>query len=390
MEPKPFAGRRVLVVLGTRPEAIKLAPVIAALKARPGLRTLVCATGQHRELLAEATRLFDIPVDIDLRLMRPAQRPDEFLGEARAALTAVITRCAPALTIVQGDTATAFAAAQASAACGVPVGHVEAGLRSGDAGNPFSEEVYRCAISRLATLHFAPTRGAREALLAEGTASERVHVTGNSGIDALHTALVRIDADDRVVGQVRDLLDPQRKLVLVTTHRRESFGRPLASIVEAVRRLAGRDDTQVLLPVHPNPVVRETVERGLGSVANVRLVAPLGYYELIYCLRRARLVLTDSGGLQEEAPAVGVPVLVMRNTTERPEGIATGNARLVGTETEAIVEVASRLLDDDAAHAAMATARSPYGDGHAGRRIAAIVSDWLTEATVLRRQPALA
>jgi UDP-N-acetylglucosamine 2-epimerase (non-hydrolysing) len=383
-----------MVVVGTRPEAIKLAPVVNALRARSGLRTIVCATGQHCELLAEALTLFGIEPDVDLKLMRPAQAADAFLAAAKPMLRQVFTMHRPQMVIVQGDTASALAGAQAGAASGIAVGHVEAGLRSGDLASPYPEEGYRRSIGRLATLHFAPTYTARDALLAEGVAGDRIYLTGNSGIDALHAALARLSADHRLAAQVEArfaLLEPTRPIVLVTAHRRESFGAPLASIVAAVRRLAERGDVQILLPVHPNPSVRRTVEDGLVDVPGVHLTQPLDYLGFVYALRRARLVLTDSGGVQEEAPALGVPVLVMRDTTERPEGIASGNAKLVGTGADAIFEAAARLLDDDHAHAAMANARSPYGDGHAAERIAAAVRNWLAEAALtLPHEAALA
>lgn len=370
---------RVLVVAGTRPEAIKLSPVILALRGRPGLETVVCATGQHRELLSEPFGLFGIAADLDLALRRPKPSKADFLDTARSALSQTIGDWKPRLVVVQGDTATALAGAEAATANGVAVAHVEAGLRSGDPNSPYPEELYRRAISRLATLHFAPTGSAREALLAEGLANDQVHLTGNSGIDALHAILARLKADRSLAADIAQrfaFLDPQRPLILATTHRRENLGAPLDGITAAVRRLAQDHGAQVVLPVHPNPTVRMSVNAALGAVPHVHLTEPLSYLEFVHILRRARMALTDSGGVQEEAPALGVPALVLRDTTERPESIATGNTRLVGTDADRIVEAAARLLRDDDAHAMMAEARSPYGDGHAAQRIAAIIRSW--------------
>ncbi len=376
----------VTVVMGTRPEAIKLAPVILALRAQPGIRTTVCATGQHREMLAEPLALFGIEPDVDLGLMRPAQVPDDFLAAVQPALAEVFADVRPRLVVVQGDTASAIGGALAAAASGIAIAHVEAGLRSGDPNSPYPEELYRRAISRLATLHFAPTHSARNALLSEGIQRSQAHLTGNSGIDALHTALARLDAEpSRALALARRFafLDPERPLILVTAHRRESFGAPLASILAGVRRLAIERDVTVLFPVHPNPRVRQVVEASLTGVPNVHLTEPLDYLGFVYCLRRSWLALTDSGGVQEEAPALGIPVLVMRDRTERREGLAIGNAELVGTRGDAIFEAAGRLLDDRRAYAAMAAVRSPYGDGRAAERIARAIRLWLAETMLV-------
>ena len=347
---------KLFVVVGTRPEAIKLAPVIRALRTA-GATVTVCATGQHRTLAGEALAWFGLVPDLGL-----GPHPADLDGLSASLLTAVgaaIDAEQPERVIVQGDTASALAGALAAHHRRLPVAHVEAGLRSGDLAAPWPEEGNRRLIAALADLHFAPTEVAAAALRAENIAAAAIHMTGNSGIDAL-----------RLIPPGPPPLDPGgRRLILVTCHRRESFGRGIAGIAAALRALARRPDVTIALPLHPNPVVRA----GLGALDGVRLLDPLTYPDFVRLLAAAHLVLTDSGGVQEEAPALGVPVLVLRDTTERPEGVAAGTARLVGTKARRILAEACRLLDDPAAHAAMARAHCPYGDGHAARRIAAVL-----------------
>ena len=369
--------RTLLFVAGTRPEVIKLAPLILALEGHPQFSCVVCASAQHRDLLDAAFAGFGIVPDIDLDIMRAHQTPLGVVAGVLAALEPVLARHRPVALIVQGDTATAFAAAQAGVYARVPVVHVEAGLRSGDDNEPFPEEFHRRAIAQFAALHFAPTPAARTALLAEGIAADRIHVSGNTGIDALHAtaaALARAPAVTALLDREFAMLDPARRLLLLTIHRRENHGARLASVIAAVRMLAQSETLDIVVPVHPHPAVSAAVQRGLGGVAGVHLVPPLDYPAFIHLLQRAALVLTDSGGVQEEAPAFGVPVLVLRETTERPEGIAAGVARLVGTDTSAIVAAVRSLLDDRAAHLAMARASLPYGDGHAAERIVAVLT----------------
>jgi UDP-N-acetylglucosamine 2-epimerase (non-hydrolysing) len=360
---------RILVVYGTRPEAIKLAPVVRALD-RPGVFAVtVCATGQHREMLAQVQDLFGLRPDVDLRLMRPDQSLNALAAAALAAVDEVLVSTAPDWLLVQGDTTTAMAAALAAFHRGVKVGHVEAGLRTGDLARPFPEEANRRIVDALAAALFAPTGRAARALLAEGVDPARLHVVGNTVIDALR--LLPTDGEETA----DPAGTPSRPEVLITVHRRESFGAPLAGIFAALRRLAASfPGVDWIYPVHPNPNVRGPAHEALGGLPNLTLCAPLGYGELVRRLRSCRFVLTDSGGLQEEAPTFGKPVLVLRDTTERPEGIEAGVARLVGTEGERIAAAAAELLTSEAAYAAMARAVNPYGDGRAAERIAAILA----------------
>ena len=355
---------QVLAVYGTRPEAIKMAPVVAALARRPETFAVrVCATGQHREMLDQVQDLLGLRPDLDLRLMRHDQTLNGLSAAAVAAMDEVLAAESPDWLLVQGDTTTAMAASLAAFHRRVRVGHVEAGLRTGDLGRPFPEEANRRLIDLLATDLFAPTGRARQALLAEGRDPERVHVVGNTVIDALRTISAGIAGPP-----------PARPEVLITVHRRESFGAPLREIFSGLRELARAFPAiDWIYPVHRNPNVRGPAHAILGGLPNLHLHDPFDYRELVGRLMRCRFVLTDSGGLQEEAPTFGKPVLVLRETTERPEGIEAGVARLVGTHREAIVAEASRLLTSEAAHQAMARAVNPYGDGCAGERIAAIL-----------------
>jgi UDP-N-acetylglucosamine 2-epimerase (non-hydrolysing) len=357
---------RVMVVAGTRPEAIKLAPLVVALQGSSRFQVDLCVTGQHRELLDQVLDLFELEADVDLALMEPAQGLNRLASRALAALDRVMTDRRPDWVVVQGDTTTAFTAALAAFQLEVPVAHLEAGLRSGDPINPFPEEANRRMTSCLATLHLAPTPEARQNLLSEGIDPSRVVVTGNTVIDAVQMVAERGDTSASVLPEPA----PGVRRVLLTVHRRENHGEPLGRILAAVRHLASsyRGKIEFVVPVHPNPHVRGTVETNLGSVAEVVLTDSLPYDELVAIMKSSTLVLTDSGGLQEEAPGLGKPVLVMRETTERPEGVEAGVARLVGTDTWTIVEAVSELLDDDEVYRRMARSTNPYGDGHAAQR----------------------
>jgi UDP-N-acetylglucosamine 2-epimerase (non-hydrolysing) len=354
----------ILAVYGTRPEAIKMAPVIAALRRRPeSFGVTVCTTGQHRELLDQVQDLFELVPDLDLRLMQHDQTLNGLASAALAALDEVLVSLRPDWLLVQGDTTTAMTAALAAFHRGIRVGHVEAGLRTGDLQRPFPEEANRRVIDCVADALFAPTEHSQRALLAEGCAPERIHVVGNTVIDALQAISG---------GCGKEELDGTE--VLVTVHRRESFGAPLRGIFSALRRLAeGFPHVRWIYPVHRNPNVRGPAFEILSGLPNLELTEPLNYRDLVRRLVRCRFVLTDSGGLQEEAPTFGKPVLVLRETTERPEGVAAGVARQVGTDPERIFAEASRLLTSPEAYLEMARAVNPYGDGHAAERIAAVL-----------------
>jgi UDP-N-acetylglucosamine 2-epimerase (non-hydrolysing) len=356
--------RRVVCVIGTRPEAIKMAPVVLALKQQPWADVTVLATGQHRELLENTLSFFEIPIDVNLSVMTENQGLSQLTGRIFSGLDPIFDKLAPDYVLSQGDTTTVFVCAAVCFYRGIRYGHVEAGLRTGDLSNPFPEEFNRMVASIVAADHFAPTEGAKAALLSEHVRSERVHVTGNTVIDALKMVAAR-----DLPLPVR--IEPASDVVLMTTHRRENFGRPMESIFTAIRRLHDElPNTEIVFPVHPNPNVRERAHRMLGGAARIHLVEPLGYPALVSVLKRAKLVLTDSGGLQEEAPALGKPVLVLRDATERPEAVQAGVARLIGTDEQRIFEEARRLMTDVSAYRAMARGISPYGDGEASGRIA--------------------
>ncbi len=364
---------KLLVVLGTRPEAIKLAPVIRELRRRRGARTHVCFTGQHREMVSGILSFFEIQVDSDLDVMQPNQSLSGLASRALAGLDGVLTEFSPDWTLVQGDTTTAFAAALASFHRRVRVAHVEAGLRSFDRFKPYPEEVNRVMISAVTDLHFCPTAGARDNLVAERVQPDRIHVVGNTVIDALHGAVERLRGDDlagRSVAASFPRLRADRRFVLVTGHRRESFGEPFEDLCRAIRDVAEAEDVQFVYPVHLNPNVRRPVFDILGGVANVHLGEPVGYPELVWLAQRCRFILTDSGGIQEEAAALGKPVLVMRDVTERRESVDAGVSRLVGTSRTVIQEWILRLLRDDTTYRQMARKVDVYGDGRAAERIA--------------------
>jgi UDP-N-acetylglucosamine 2-epimerase (non-hydrolysing) len=360
---------RVLFVFGTRPEAIKLAPVIARLAGRPEqFAARVCVTAQHRGLLDQVLDAFAIRTHYDLDLMTPDQSLFESTSRIVGALESVLKTERPDYVLVQGDTTTTFCGALAGFYRGVPVGHVEAGLRTFDARQPFPEEMNRVLASKLASLHFAPTDGAAGNLRREGADPASIFVTGNTGIDAVLAVRDGLESGRLRAGQpVR--IEPGRKLVLVTAHRRESFGAGFEGICEALARLARAGGVEIVYPVHPNPSVREVVERRLTGVAGVRLLEPLAYIDFVDLMRRADVLLTDSGGIQEEAPSLGKPVLVMREKTERPEAVAAGTARLVGTDPDRICAEVRLLLDDPTEYARRSHIHNPYGDGHAAARI---------------------
>jgi UDP-N-acetylglucosamine 2-epimerase (non-hydrolysing) len=358
----------IVAVVGTRPDAVKMAPVVKLLQEDPDFRPILVATAQHREMLDQVLRLFDLRPDVDLDVMRPRQTLTEVTSRTLEGLDRVLSHTRPALVLVQGDAAPCFCGALAAYYHRIPVGHVEAGLRTRDKYRPFPEELYRRMTAALADLHFAPTPWARDNLLREGFDPASVFVTGNTVIDALQAVAPHVRPDGLPE------LDPNRRLVLVTAHRRENWGEPLRRVCEAVRELVGRfPDVEVVFSVHRNPAVREVVLPALQGLPRVHLVDPPDYGPFVYLQRRAYLILTDSGGVQEEAPGLGTPVLVLRETTERPEGVAAGVVRLVGTDRERVVAEAARLLEDPQARQAMATATNPYGDGRAAQRIVQIL-----------------
>jgi UDP-N-acetylglucosamine 2-epimerase (non-hydrolysing) len=359
---------RVLSVFGTRPEAIKMAPVVHALQGAPArFESVVCVSAQHRAMLDQVLSVFGITADHDLDLMTAGQSPAEVVARVLQHLPSLLQRIRPDVLLVQGDTMTSFAAAFAAYLQKIPSGHVEAGLRTGDRYQPFPEEMNRVLTTRLASIHFAPTAQAQTTLLNEGVPQADVHLTGNTVIDAL---LQTVREDYVFRSPELAALDPRRRLVLVTTHRRESFGAPLRATCAAIRELAGRfPELQFVLPVHPNPEVKQTVEHLLCDLPGMFLIEPVDYLEFVHLMNRAYLILTDSGGIQEEAPSLGKPVLVLREVTERPEGVAAGTAVVVGTDQARIVGVASELLTSRQAYERMANAVNPYGDGHASGRI---------------------
>ncbi|WP_294290020.1 non-hydrolyzing UDP-N-acetylglucosamine 2-epimerase [uncultured Sphingomonas sp.] len=369
--------KKVLVIFGTRPEAIKLFPVVRALADTPGIAVRTCVTAQHRGLLDQVLKIAGLTPDIDLDLMEPGQSLDRLTARLLTGLGEVMDAERPDRVLVQGDTATAMVGALAAYYRKVPVGHVEAGLRSGDIWAPWPEEVNRRIVAPIADQHFAPTQTAADALLRENIAPDTVHVTGNSVIDALLWTQARIAADPSLAAGLDPIAErfAGRKIVLVTTHRRENFGGGMEEIARAIGRIAEREDVAVLFPVHPNPNVVSAMDRTLGERPNVARIDPLDYPHFIRALGLAHLALSDSGGVQEEAPALGKPVLVMRDTTERLEGIAAGTAKLVGASAETIVSEVFTLLDDSHAYSAMARAHNPFGDGQASARIARIVAD---------------
>jgi len=369
---------KVLVVFGTRPEAIKMAPVVKGL-AEGRLRPVVCLTGQHRDMLAGVLEFFGIAADHDLAVMQPQQDLVYVTNAVMAGVARVVARERPSWVLVHGDTTSAMAAAMAAFYAGCRIGHVEAGLRTGDLRRPWPEEMNRSVIDRMADALFAPTAAARDNLLKENLAAERIVVTGNTVIDALLAVSGRLQGDPalaRAAAAGFEFLDPERRLILVTGHRRESFGAGFEEICAGLRSIAARPDVQIVYPVHLNPAVQEPVRRILGDLPNVHLLAPLDYVPFVWLMMRCHIVLTDSGGIQEEAPSLGKPVLVMREVTERPEAVAAGTVALVGADRRRISDATAELLDSPGLFARFARAHNPYGDGQASGRI----RDWLVAA----------
>ena len=366
--------KRILTVIGTRPEAIKMAPVVLELRRHEWAEVRVLATAQHRQMLDQVLATFGIVPDIDLDMMRPNQSLPELTARLLSTLDGVLASEQPDVVLVQGDTTTVMTVALAAFYRRIPVGHVEAGLRTGDLNNPFPEEMNRVVAGRLAKWHFAPTAASRGNLLRESFDDDSIHVTGNTVIDAL------LQVAEREIPLPFELPEG-RRLVLVTAHRRENFGAPFREVCTAIRELAdGHEDIHVVYPVHPNPNIAGPAHELLSGHPRISLIDPLDYLPFVGAMRRAHLILTDSGGVQEEAPALGKPVLVMRYETERPEAVEAGVVKLVGPDRGAILREAGRLLDDAAAHAAMAKGVSPYGDGQAAARIAAILKRDLCES----------
>lgn len=366
---------KVMLVFGTRPEAIKMAPLVKGLQACPDLQTVVCVTAQHREMLDQVLRLFDIVPEHDLNIMKPGQDLFDITGNILHGLKGVFAQERPDLVLVHGDTTTTLATSLAAYYARIAVGHVEAGLRTGNKHAPFPEEMNRKLTGALADIHFAPTPASQANLLREGVAADTIHVTGNTVIDALLAVVDKLRNDRDLQAEFAQrfsFLDPKRRLVLVTGHRRENFGEGFQNICNALADIAAEHaDVQVLYPVHLNPNVRQPVNDILAArgLANVHLIDPMDYLPFVYLMDRAHIIVTDSGGIQEEAPSLGKPVLVMRDTTERPEAVEAGTVQLVGTSREKIVAEARRLLTDEQAYATMSRAHNPYGDGQAVARI---------------------
>jgi UDP-N-acetylglucosamine 2-epimerase (non-hydrolysing) len=369
----------ILVVFGTRPEAIKMAPIVKGLKATTCFDVRVCVTGQHREMLDQVLNLFEIMPEFDLNLMRPDQDLTDITCSVLQGLKAVFDKWQPDLVLVHGDTTTTMAASLAAYYRRIPVGHVEAGLRTGNIFSPWPEEANRKLAGTIAKWHFSPTQTSRDNLLKENVDADSIYVTGNTVIDALLQVRDKINTDitlQQILFQKFKFLDPAKRLILVTGHRRENFGDGLERICQAIIKIANLyEDVQVVYPVHLNPNVQEPVRRLLGGVLNIALIEPQDYLPFVYLIDRSYLILTDSGGVQEEAPSLGKPVLVMRDTTERPEAVDAGTVKLVGTDFERIVTETCRLLDNENEYLFMSRAHNPYGDGQAAERIINFLKD---------------
>lgn len=370
--------KKILLTFGTRPEAIKMAPVVHALSEVKEWEVKVCVTGQHRQMLDQVLSLFDIVPDFDLNLMKPKQDLTDITCNVLIGMRDVFNQWKPDLVLVHGDTATAMAASLAAFYAKIVVAHVEAGLRTNDISSPWPEEMNRRMVGRIASLHFAPTETARANLLAENCADASVYVTGNTVIDALLNVVETINTDTALNKQLCErfeFLQEDKRLILVTGHRRENFGQGFEDICKALREVASRDDVEIVYPVHLNPNVQEPVRRVLGDCPRIHLIEPLDYLPFVYLMNRAYLLLTDSGGIQEEAPSLGKPVLVMRDTTERPEAVQAGTVSLVGTDASRIVTDIIMLLNDVQKYQRMAQAHNPYGDGRAAQRIRNILQE---------------
>jgi len=371
---------KTLCVFGTRPEAIKMAPLAIQLAEDKRFDAKVCVTGQHREMLDQVLGLFELNPDYDLNIMRPGQDLNDVTTSILQGLKSVLAEFKPDIVLVHGDTATTFAATLAAYYQQIPVGHVEAGLRTGNIYSPWPEEGNRKLTGALSTLHFAPTPTSKQNLLNEGVKESSIEVTGNTVIDALFEVVSKLDSNQQLQESFSDqfsFLDSEKRLILVTGHRRESFGGGFERICQALVETArAHPDTEILYPVHLNPNVREPVNRLLQGINNVHLIQPLDYLPFVYLMNKAHIILTDSGGIQEEAPSLGKPVLVMRDTTERPEAVEAGTVKLVGTEVFAIRENLDVLLNDEQAYTAMSRAHNPYGDGQACKRIRESLLRW--------------
>lgn len=368
---------KVLAVFGTRPEAIKMAPVVKALAADRGFEVKVCVTAQHRQMLDQVLDIFAIRPDFDLNLMKPGQDLSDITSNVLLGMRDVYRQWQPDMVLVHGDTTTTLAASLSAYYAKVRVGHVEAGLRTYNKYSPWPEEMNRRLTGAVADIHFAPTPRSRTNLIAEGVTEAYIHVTGNTVIDALLDVAQRLRTDGELRSELDALfsfLDATKRLILVTGHRRENFGAGFENICHALAEIASRGDVQIVYPVHLNPNVQEPVRRILSGMANVHLIEPQDYLPFVYLMDRSDLIITDSGGVQEEAPSLGKPVLVMRDTTERPEAVEAGTVKLVGTDRATIVREANRLLDDATAYDAMARAHNPYGDGMAASRIRDILT----------------
>lgn len=378
--------KKVLIVFGTRPEAIKMAPLVKALQAETSLETKVCVTAQHREMLDQVLAIFDISPEYDLNIMKRGQDLYDVTAAVLLGMKGVLLDYRPDLILVHGDTTTTFAAALAAFYQKIAVGHVEAGLRTGDIYSPWPEEANRQLTSQITTHYFAPTETSKTNLLRENVDEGKILVTGNTVIDALFMALEKIEGDpdrrEKIVAKIREAytIDSEKRIILVTGHRRENFGEGFVNICKSLKRVAeANPDVEIVYPVHLNPNVQKPVNAILGGVSNVYLIKPMEYEPFIYLMNRAYLVITDSGGIQEEAPSLGKPVLVMRDTTERPEAVGAGTVKLVGTDPDTIVKEAQNLLDDRIVYEEMSKAHNPYGDGKASERIVNFIKEHYAE-----------
>ena len=368
------SAEKIMIVFGTRPEAIKMAPLIKEIKNHPALELRVCITGQHREMLDQVLKLFEIIPDYDLALMSPGQTLTELTGKVIAGMERVFEDWRPELVLVHGDTTTTFAASLAAYYQKIAVYHVEAGLRTHDIYSPWPEELNRRMVGAIAAVHFAPTQKAAQNLMSENIVTDRIHITGNTVIDALLEVNQKLESDVALKSSISvqfPFLDKTKRLVLVTAHRRENFGAGFESICNAISTISKRNDVQIVYPVHLNPSVQEPVYRILGNNPNVHLIAPQDYLPFIFLMSSSHIILTDSGGIQEEAPSLGKPVLVLRDNTERPEAVHAGTVILVGTEEDKIVKSVENLLDNIDFYNQMSIASNPYGDGNAAKRIVA-------------------
>jgi len=373
--------KKILVVFGTRPEAIKMAPLINELRLNKKFDVKVCVTAQHREMLDQVMSLFEIKPDFDLNLMQKGQDLTDITSRALLGLREVFSECAPDLVLVHGDTTTTMAASLAAFYQRIPVGHVEAGLRTGDIYSPWPEEMNRKVTTAISTINFAPTEISKNNLIAERVEETKIIVTGNTVIDALLNVSRIIDNNETIsfsLDRQFEYLDQTKRLILVTGHRRENFGQGFENICKAIAAIAERDDVEIVYPMHLNPNVQEPVNRVLSGFKNIHLITPQDYLPFIYLMKRSFLILTDSGGVQEEAPSLGKPVLVMRDTTERPEAVSAGTVRLVGTDCDKIVTETERLLDNQKIYKQMATAHNPYGDGTASMKISSFIKSFLS------------